>query len=144
VAVAPMTADRILYPGQRLEDGSVVDPFRSEPIHPGERYWLCLPPGLVTSMRHHWTAPGWPALDLTGEVPAPPEDEEKRFLAKLAADHKDADTRRVYADWLYEKGRDQDAQAQIALTLKIEAEEKELAALKEESEEGNTYGCPSC
>lgn len=57
VAVVPMLALRTLQPGERLQHG-VVDPFLAAPVKAGQRYWLCLRPGLVTGMRHVWQAPG--------------------------------------------------------------------------------------
>lgn len=58
VAVMPMIATTALWPGQRLQNGT-VDPFLIAPVQPGERYWLMLFPGTVTTLRHCWTAPGF-------------------------------------------------------------------------------------
>jgi hypothetical protein len=73
MAVAPVLAAMDLRPGDRvgLIDGKalrasqsvaaigVVDPFRTEHVRQGQRFWLCLFPGTVTGMRHHWSHPAF-------------------------------------------------------------------------------------
>jgi hypothetical protein len=43
-----------LQPGEWMKDG-VVDPFLAAPVMPGERYWLFLYPGSISSLRHVWS-----------------------------------------------------------------------------------------
>jgi hypothetical protein len=72
VAVAPVTTAERLAPGERvgLLDGNriaggaiqhigVVDPFLLRPVEAGQRCWLFLFPGTVTSIRHVWTHPAF-------------------------------------------------------------------------------------
>ncbi len=73
VAVAPVVAGEDLNPGDRVgihTDGKVykecrvgytgvVDPYLPEMVREGERFWLFLKPGSVTSLRHVWTHPAF-------------------------------------------------------------------------------------
>lgn len=73
VAVAPVIAGESLSPGQHVGvqgDGTagfkgpwigIVDPFLTSQVQRGEKFWLFLYPGSITSLRHDWTHPAFGA-----------------------------------------------------------------------------------
>jgi hypothetical protein len=80
VAMIPLIASETLRPGYHCGtlDGvhatmfakatGIVDPFLDGSVKEGERFWLCLYPGTVTSIRHDWTHPAIPSIKEPGYV----------------------------------------------------------------------------
>jgi uncharacterized protein (TIGR02996 family) len=112
VAIAPVVAAERLEPGAHVglhPDGragksagepiGIVDPYLPLPVAAGQWFYLCLYPGSVTGMRHHWKHP---SFRYRGAVPD--MDEQKAFLAEIALNPDDETPHRIYADWLEEHG----------------------------------------
>jgi hypothetical protein len=80
VPIYPAVAGERLQPGQRvginratgralamLPPIGVVDPFLDKPVEPGERFYICVRPGNVVGLRHHYKHPAFDDMEETKE-----------------------------------------------------------------------------
>jgi hypothetical protein len=94
IAVVPMIAAERLKPGQhvgiisagRIAGGAiakigVVDPFLKRVLEAGQKCYLCLFPGTITTLRHQWEHPAFPAVE---SVARDPEGEHRRVIEGYA------------------------------------------------------------
>lgn len=74
MAIAPVVASERLFPGDHIgfrgdmvavtpNPIGIVDPFLSGPVSAGAKFWMFLYPNTVTSLRHDWQHPGFPAQE---------------------------------------------------------------------------------
>lgn len=72
IAIAPVTAGEDLEPGfhvalngkgeavsDHLNTVGIVDPFLLSKVEKGQKFWLLLYPGTITSLRHVWSHPAF-------------------------------------------------------------------------------------
>lgn len=93
MAIAPCEAMHDMRPGQqvKVENGKaspiqgkgigIVDPFLSTGPCTGDKFWVFLYPGSITSLRHDWTHPDF-ALE-----PTKVTVDSGRWLAEFASDN---------------------------------------------------------
>jgi hypothetical protein len=94
VAIAPVVAGEVINPGEHvgfpvgdasavfresseIEAIGVVDPYLRRAVEIGQRFFIFLYPGTVTSLRHQWTHPAFREPD---EIP-----ESEQYLRMFAA-----------------------------------------------------------
>lgn len=88
LACYPAVAGERLNPGQRVGISrvtgnalgslpyiGVVDPFLGKVVEKGERFWLCIRPGEVTGLRHHYYHPAFDRREANVEPPTEVEHE---------------------------------------------------------------------
>lgn len=104
LAVEPMIAGEKLRPGDKviIKDGEafdvtwtdrvkeavgIVDPFLSGSVGKGDRFWLVVMPRQITSLRHVWEHPAFPASGETEPVVETDKDEAEKWIRNYINTH---------------------------------------------------------
>lgn len=101
IAVAPIMAAHTLIAGRHVgidklgratehegEPIGIVDPFLKVTIEPGQRFWLFLYPGTITSMHHQWSHPSFQdGEQITRAVNSASEKWLREFAASVDANY---------------------------------------------------------
>lgn len=95
IAVAPVVAYERLTPGSHVgfingkaglvgSDNTIgiVDPFLKAAVKPGETFWLFLYPNTIKGLRHEWTHPAFPELEVSAKTVA----DSKKWLTEKASE----------------------------------------------------------
>jgi len=106
LAVEPVRAGIELKPGQRITviDGvaypaapeealGIVDPFLTETVWTGQRFWFVMNPRMVHSLRHVWTHPSFPDKELPDQLS--PQQEKAMCQIRLMASELDCSYERL-------------------------------------------------
>ena len=92
IAVAPVVAGEDLEPGQHIGVDKfgfatsnafligIVDPYLAEGPYKGQRFYICLYPYTITSLRHEWTHPNFPM----SEKQLSEREQSERWLREYA------------------------------------------------------------
>lgn len=99
VAVAPLECgDSLVYPGRHvgLSAGvfsewakpyiGILDPFLTRPVELGQKAWIYLYPGSITSLRHQWSHPAFDAATDTYAAMGLPALDHVAWIARCAQD----------------------------------------------------------
>lgn len=92
IAIVPVISESTLSPGDHIglvypgvsrlvgcvrNNIGIVDPFLKEDVLPGDRFWMFMYPGSISSLRHDWTHAAFDMAD------------EPRNLSQIDTDYRD-------------------------------------------------------
>ena len=86
VGLVPGSTDTVMCASPKIDRIGIVDPFLSCGVDKGQRFWLFLYPGTITSLRHDWSHPAFPATAQAGFTAQEKHDSEQ-WMQAFAAKH---------------------------------------------------------
>ncbi len=100
IAIAPITAGEPLKPGEHIavKDGyavksgeliGIVDPFLRKAVRIGQKFFICLYPNTITSLKHYWEHPAFNFDNPEPAMNSNSRDWITRFAERLGYDYEE-------------------------------------------------------
>lgn len=87
ISVSERIGKTIMVVKDRKTPQGIVDPYLTQTVKPGQKFWMCLLPGTVTGMRHEWEHPAFMSGQAEAETQASDLEaaDSEKWLREYAA-----------------------------------------------------------